>query len=51
MEEIKLCKNCKFMKRDWSDFFAGLGYSYAWCRHPKFKITDPIEGKEKYEDE
>jgi hypothetical protein len=34
MTEIKLCKNCKHYKRDWSARITGFGDTFDLCVHP-----------------
>ena len=39
-EDIKLCKDCKFAKRNLTDFILFLGsYRFAKCNHPSAMIN------------
>ena len=50
MSELKLCKDCKFEKRDsWSyiPFIGVLFRRFSKCSHPKFLETNLVTGKTK----
>ena len=34
MTEIRLCKDCKYYKRDWSGHLTGYGDTFDLCLHP-----------------
>jgi hypothetical protein len=34
MTEMKLCKDCKYYKKDWSSHIIGSGDTFDLCLHP-----------------
>ena len=34
MTDLKLCKDCKWYKKDWSARFTGFGDTFDLCLHP-----------------
>ena len=34
MTDLKLCKDCKWYKKDWNARFTGFGDTFDLCLHP-----------------
>ena len=48
MTDIKLCKNCKHYKRDWSARITGFGDTFDLCLHPALTgnvVTGKFNGR------
>ena len=48
MTDIKLCKDCKHYKRDWSARITGFGDTFDLCLHPALTgnvVTGKFNGR------
>lgn len=43
-EQVKLCRDCKYYKKDWSPISALFGDSYDECTHPRV-TGDVVNGR------
>ncbi len=45
---MKLCKNCKYCKKEILDYLP-LGQKFPICRRPSLKIKSLYDGKKRYD--
>lgn len=46
-EPIKLCKDCKWYKKDWIARIFGNRDTYDTCHNPHFVTVNPVTGETK----
>jgi hypothetical protein len=47
MTEMKLCKDCKWYRKDWYARIAGYGNIFDMCFNPILNEADPVTGESK----
>ena len=45
MTEMKLCKDCKWYRKDWCARITGYGNIFDMCFNPILNEADPVTGK------
>ena len=45
MTEMKLCKDCKWYRKDWYARITGYGNIFDMCFNPILNEADPVTGK------